>query len=213
MSPGRKPSRSPASTAGRDSTMRSTRPCRQHRHGLRHGEVGLARAGRADAEHHLVNDRAAPCIRPGPASAARPSRGGCGSPAGPTERQARSASTRCVRWSCEWRHPRRRSRPPGRRSAAAARARQGPTAPPPPVAGSPLMDTRLPRQASRTPSPCSSRLKGCRSWSPIEQRQQRIVVELHRSRRGWEGRAGLVTARAGAISCQARARAPLPGIQ
>ena len=51
-SPGRKPSRSPASTAGRDSTMRSTVP--RSRHAPRgHGEVGLARTGRADAEHEL----------------------------------------------------------------------------------------------------------------------------------------------------------------
>ena len=55
MSPGRKPSRSPASTAGRVRMIRLTlRGERRRRH--RHREEGLAGAGRADAE----GDRVAP---------------------------------------------------------------------------------------------------------------------------------------------------------
>ena len=53
MSPGRKPSRSPASTAGRDSTMRSTSPRSRHCAGVGDGEIGLAGAGRAQAEHQI----------------------------------------------------------------------------------------------------------------------------------------------------------------
>ena len=47
-SPGRKPSRSPASTAGRDRMMRSTRPLLEHRHRRGDGEIGLAGPGRAE---------------------------------------------------------------------------------------------------------------------------------------------------------------------
>ena len=53
MSPGRKPSRSPASTAGRDRMMRSTTPRSSSMRGMGDGQIGLAGAGRADAEHQL----------------------------------------------------------------------------------------------------------------------------------------------------------------
>ena len=53
MSPGRKPSRSPASTAGRDRMMRSTVAALEQRRGMGDGEIGLAGAGRADAEDQL----------------------------------------------------------------------------------------------------------------------------------------------------------------
>ena len=52
--PGRKPRRSPASTAGRVRMIRVTCLALQRLHGLGHGEVGLAGAGRADAEHDGV---------------------------------------------------------------------------------------------------------------------------------------------------------------
>ena len=54
MSPGRKPSRSPASTAGRDRISRSTDAADQLLHRLRDREIGLAGAGRAEREDHVV---------------------------------------------------------------------------------------------------------------------------------------------------------------
>ena len=54
MSPGRKPSRSPASTAGRDRMMRSTSLRSNSCDGVRDREPGLAGAGRAGAEHQRV---------------------------------------------------------------------------------------------------------------------------------------------------------------
>ncbi len=54
MSPGRKPSRSPASTAGRDRIRRSTSALFEQRHRVADREPGLAGAGRAFGEHQLV---------------------------------------------------------------------------------------------------------------------------------------------------------------
>ena len=54
MSPGRKPSRSPASTAGRDRMILSTAPADQHGHAHGHRQIGLAGAGRADAKAQLM---------------------------------------------------------------------------------------------------------------------------------------------------------------
>ena len=57
-SPGRKPRRSPASTAGRVRMIRLTSWPRQRAGGHRHGQVRLARAGRADPEgDRLAADR------------------------------------------------------------------------------------------------------------------------------------------------------------
>jgi len=54
-SPGRKPKRSPASTAGRTSTMRLTFFRLQRLDGTGHGKIRLARARRADAEGQVVS--------------------------------------------------------------------------------------------------------------------------------------------------------------
>ncbi len=54
MSPGRKPSFSPASTAGRARMMRETCLLDERRDCRGHGEVRLPGAGGPDAEHHVV---------------------------------------------------------------------------------------------------------------------------------------------------------------
>ena len=132
----------------------------QHRHRLRHREIGLAGAGRADAEHHLVR-RPAPRYRPpGPGCAARPRRGGCGSPAHRTA----AAEDR-------YPHPPAGSPPPPRAGRRSRRVPGGATALPASACAastrdaSPVIATRLPRHDSRTPSACSMRTM-CRSWSP-----------------------------------------------
>ena len=65
--PGRKPRRSPASTAGRDRMMRSDRSALEQLRGVGDGQVGLAGAGGAYAENKLGALHGAQCRRPGSA--------------------------------------------------------------------------------------------------------------------------------------------------
>ena len=84
--PGRKPSFSPASTAGRARTMRLTSLVEQRAHRHRHREVGLAGAGRPDAEDDVVlrGSRRRSASAPGPwarsAARATPQHGVAGRP-------------------------------------------------------------------------------------------------------------------------------------
>ena len=54
MSPGRKPRRSPASTAGRVSTMRPTSPGLERLHRGADREIGLAAAGRSQRQRQIM---------------------------------------------------------------------------------------------------------------------------------------------------------------
>ena len=156
---------------------------------LRHRQVGLAGAGGADAEDHLVPRQQVDVGGLGRAAGGDRAPCGCGSPAGPAT--AGAGRSRCRLRPCAALPPHPRCQRVGPFPAAAT-GRAAPTSATSVRSGVPPMVSRLPARAE----PYPQTLLDARQVAvvfPVQQGEQGVVVELQRDgalvRRGW-GRGG-----------------------